>query len=97
MLKALIQTERAEQIDLSTELRLKCTRRRSEARRGYSIVAAVLDEVAYCPVEDAAEPNTEIVAALRPGMPSIQGSMLLGAPSLYTRKGALWENYRRHY
>lgn len=97
MLKALIQTERAEQIDLNNRVTVEVHTASFRMRCGYSIVAAVLEEVAYWPVEDAAEPDTEIIAALRPGMASIRGSMLLCASSPYSRKGALWENYRRPF
>ena len=97
MLRALIDSERAEQIDLSNRVTIEVHTASFRSTRGYSIVAAVLDEVAYWPIEDAAEPDTEIIAALRPGMASIKGSMLLCASSPYSRKGALWENYKRHF
>ena len=38
-----------------------------------------------------------MLAALRPGMSNVPGSMLLCASSPYARKGALWDAYRRHY
>jgi hypothetical protein len=65
--------------------------------RGYTIVAALLDELAYWPVEDAAEPDTEIVNAIKPGMATIPGAMLLCASSPHARRGALWDAYRRHF
>jgi len=65
--------------------------------RGYAIVAALLDELAFWNTgDDAAEPDVEIVNAIRPGMASIPGSMLLCASSPYARRGALWEAYRKH-
>src|SRR5262249_52848679 len=42
-------------------------------------------------------PDVEILAALRPGMATIPGAMLLCASSPYARRGALWDAYRRHY
>ena len=49
------------------------------------------------PVEDAAEPDTEIVNAIKPGMATIPGAMLLCASSPHARRGALWDAYRRHF
>ena len=45
----------------------------------------------------AAEPDREVLTALRPGLSNIPGSMLLCASSPYARKGELWNAYRRHY
>ena len=46
---------------------------------------------------DAANPDEEIINALRPAMATIPGSMLLCASSPYARRGALWKAYRRHW
>ncbi len=65
--------------------------------RGYTIVAAICDELAYWRSEDSANPDHEILQALRPGMATIPGSLLLSISSPYARRGALWEAYRNHY
>lgn len=65
--------------------------------RGYTIVGAVCDEIAYWRSDDAANPDTEILAALRPGMATVPGSLLLCIGSPYARRGALWEAYRKHF
>ena len=66
--------------------------------RGYSIVAALLDEIAYWPTDEAsAEPDVEIVNAIRPAMATIPGSMLLAASSPHARRGSLWEAHRKHF
>ena len=59
--------------------------------RGYAIAAALCDEIAFWPTEDAAEPDVEVLDALRPGMATIPGAMLLCASSPYARRGALWD------
>ena len=66
--------------------------------RGYSFAAVLCDEVAFWQLEEAsANPDTEILRALRPGMASIPGSILLLASSPYAKKGELYNAYRRHY
>ena len=39
----------------------------------------------------------EILRAIRPGLSSIPGSMLILASSPYRRTGSLWDSYQRHY
>jgi hypothetical protein len=66
--------------------------------RGYTIVAALLDELAFWRTDDdAADPDYEIIAALRPGMATIPNAMLLCASSPYARRGELWQAHRKHF
>ncbi len=65
--------------------------------RGYTIVAALCDEIAFWPTDDSAQPDYEILDALRPGMATIPNAMLLCASSPYARRGALWDAHRRHF
>lgn len=65
--------------------------------RGYTFACCLCDEIAYWPHEDAAEPDYEMLNALRPGMATVPGAMLLCASSPYARRGALWDAFRRHY
>jgi hypothetical protein len=46
--------------------------------------------------EDAADPDFEVINAIRPGMATIPNAMLLCASSPHARKGALWNAYHRH-
>jgi hypothetical protein len=38
-----------------------------------------------------------VINAIRPGMATVPGAMLLCASSPHARKGALWDAYHRHY
>jgi hypothetical protein len=64
--------------------------------RGTSICAALLDEVAFWQAEGAS-PDKEVVTAVKAGMGTMPGAMLLIASSPYAKKGILWENRRRYY
>lgn len=55
------------------------------------------DEIAFWRNEESSNPDHEILRALRPGMLTIPGSMLIGLSSPYARKGVLWEAYRKYY
>lgn len=67
------------------------------AVRGYSVVAAICDELAFWRSDESANPDAEILAALRPAMATIPGALLLAISSPYARRGALWTAYRDHY
>jgi len=67
------------------------------AVRGYTVVAALLDEVAFWRDEKSANPDTEVLDAIRPGMARIEESMLLCASSPYVRKGAIYKYFNDYY
>ena len=55
------------------------------------------DETAFWRSEDSANPDLEIFAALRPGLATLPGAMLLNASSPYRKRGVLWQAYSKHY
>jgi hypothetical protein len=65
--------------------------------RGYTVVSALCDEIAFWKVEDSSSPDREVLAAVRPSMATVPGSMMLCASSPYSRRGALWDAHRRYY
>jgi hypothetical protein len=65
--------------------------------RGYTSPAVVADEIAFWSNEDSANPDAEILAALRPGMATIPGAMLLGCSTPYAQRGELFKAFRRAY
>jgi Phage Terminase len=65
--------------------------------RGRTIVGCCADEIAFWPSDDSANPDTETLNALRPGMATVPGALLLAISSPYSRRGALFEAFRDHY
>jgi hypothetical protein len=62
------------------------------------VIAALLDECAFWPSDEgAANPDEEILSAIRPAMATIPGAMLLAASSPYARRGILWRAYRANW
>jgi hypothetical protein len=98
MLSRLIQAQTQDRIDLDNRVTIEVHTTSFRSTRGYTIVAALCDEIAFWPTdENAAEPDYEILTAIRPGMATVPGAMLLCASSPYARRGALWDAWRRHY
>ena len=72
MLRQLIEAERQEGIDLSNRITIEVHTASFRTVRGYTVVAALLDEIAYWPNnEDSTSPDYEIVNAIRPAMATI--------------------------
>jgi hypothetical protein len=65
--------------------------------RGYSIVAAVCDEIAFWRDETTANPDVEVINAIRPGLATTRESLLLAISSPYARRGALWSAFKENY
>jgi terminase large subunit-like protein len=98
MLKRVIEAETQDSIQLKNRVSIEIHTASFRSTRGYTIVAALLDEVAFWEMdESSAEPDTEVINAIKPGMATIPGAMLLCASSPHARRGALWDAYRRHY
>jgi hypothetical protein len=88
MLAALIEREAAESFDLNNRVTIEIGTASYRTTRGYSFVAVLCDELAFWRSEDSSSPDYEILAAVRPGMSTIPGAMLLCASSPYARRGA---------
>jgi hypothetical protein len=98
LLEQLIMNRDAETIELSNRVVIEITTASFRATRGYSYAAVLADEVAFWRSDEtSANPDVEILRALRPGLASIPGSMLLIASSPYAKRGELYAAYRRHY
>ena len=66
--------------------------------RGYTLIGAVLDEVAFWRTDDgSANPDTEVVSALRPGMATVPNALLLGLSSPYAARGELYKAVERSF
>jgi hypothetical protein len=97
MLAATVEATRQEAIDLDTSVTIEVHTASFRTVRGYTIVAALLDELAFWQGEDSANPDHEIITAIRPAMATIPDALLLCASSPYARRGALWETYHRYF
>ncbi len=97
MLKAMIDNETTLSVDLANSVTIEIGTASYRTTRGYTYAAAIADETAYWPGDDAAEPDYLILDSIRPGLATIPGAMLLCASSPYSRRGALWDAYRRFY
>lgn len=96
MLKGMVVGETADSIELRGRVRIEIATASFKATRGYTLAAVICDEIAYWRSEDSAQPDVEIIRALRPGLVTL-GGMLIAISSPYRRAGELWRMYEKHY
>jgi len=97
MLAELIEAETGETITLSNRVQIEIATASFRVTRGYTFAAVLADEAAFWRDETGANPDAEIIAAVRPGLATIPGSMLLIASSPYRKAGIVYKTHRAHY
>jgi hypothetical protein len=97
MLKAMLVNETKESIELSNRIVVEIHTASFRSTRGYTLVTVIADELAFWRSEESANPDVEILNAVRPGLSTIPNSLLLCISSPYARRGVLWDSYHRHY
>jgi hypothetical protein len=98
LLAQMVAKETDETIELTNRVVIEISTASFRTTRGYSFAAILADEVAFWRSDEtSANPDVEILRALRPGLASIPGSMLLLASSPYAKRGELYNSYRRYH
>jgi hypothetical protein len=96
LLKQLVLRETSEEIELRNGIVIRVQAPNYRRIRGFTCVATILDEVAFWLDEDTAQPDTEVLNAVRPTL-ATTGGLLVAISSPHARKGILWESYARDY
>jgi hypothetical protein len=66
--------------------------------RGYTAIGVVCDEIAFWRTDDgAANPDAEVLQALRPAMATVPGGLLLALSSPYATRGELYRAVERSF
>jgi hypothetical protein len=67
------------------------------ATRGYTFLDVVLEECAFYADEASADPDVEILAAVRPALLTVPDARIYGISSPYARKGILYAAVTEHW
>lgn len=97
MLNKLIVAERAESVDLANGVTISVMTCSYRSIRGPSYAAVICDEIAFWHDALSANPATEVLRAVRPGLATIPDSLLLCISSPWARTGPLYEAFSRHH
>lgn len=96
--KLMVQPTRRRSFDLAHGVRVETISSSWRSVRGYSVAAALCDELAYWWSDDAnANPAQEVLRALRPGLGKVPGSLLLALTTRWTQEGIVWDTFQRHH
>jgi hypothetical protein len=96
LLKQLVARQTAEEIELKNNIVIRTQTPNFRRIRGFSAVAVILDEVAFWLSEESAQPDVEVLNAVRPCL-ATAGGPLVAISSPHARKGILWEAFSRDY
>ena len=96
ILKQLVLRESADEIELRNRIVIRVQTPNFRRIRGFTAVAVILDEAAFWQSEESAQPDFEVLNAVRPCLATTSG-LLVGISSPHARKGILWEAFQRDY
>jgi hypothetical protein len=67
--------------------------------RGYTLLAALVDEVCFMGVDEDAKvkSDTELIRALRPALATVPGAKLIALSTCYMKAGWAWKTYEREW
>jgi hypothetical protein len=96
-LKAMVVRETADGFELNNGVDIVVATNDYRAIRGRTVLACIFDEVAYWPGEHSTSPDKETYRAIRPGMATLPGSMLIGITTAYRRQGLAYDRWQKHF
>lgn len=98
MLRAMVVRETAEAIDLNNGVSIEIHVASYRSTRGYTCVAVICDEICFWHNDaESANPDSEVLAALRPAMATVPGALLMIISSPYAKRGEAWNAFRRYF
>jgi len=95
-LEALIDAERRESVDLRNGVTVEVITASKAAPRGRSYALVIVEEAAFLPQGDSAEPDVELVRAVRPALARVPRSLLAVVSSPYAKRGIVYDAWRRN-
>jgi hypothetical protein len=97
MLRGLVLNQTQESIELKGNIAIEVHAASFRGVRGRTLCCAIADEIAFWRSDEtSANPDQEIMRALRPAL-ATTGGYLIAASSPYARRGELFRAYERHY
>src|SRR5262249_42729300 len=87
----------AGEIPLTNRMSVVCFPCTKSSLRGWSIPAAVMDEVAFFRFEGSAESDSEIQTSIRRGMVQFPATKLVKISTPYMRGGVLYDDFKNYF
>lgn len=97
MFAPMVMRDQVESIELTNRCAIEVMPASHRSTRGYSAAAVICDEIAFWRSnEDSANPDREILNAIRPSLATLGGKLIM-LSSPYARRGVLWDAYKNHF
>ena len=97
ILRSLIVARTTDTLSLSNGVDIEVRAANFRRLRGPTYVAVNADEAAFWATDEcSSNPDREILDAVRPGLATTGGPLIL-ASSPYARRGVLWQSYKRNF
>jgi hypothetical protein len=98
ILQSLVLNVTAGEIELKGGVTIEVVTRSYRTVRGRSVCVAVLDELAFWRDDDSANPDSEVLNAVRASIATFgSDAMVIAGSSPYARRGVLWDAFRRWF
>ena len=97
ILRKLVKEDLKEEIVLKNRIAIEIKTNSYRSIRGFTCLAAVLEETAFWRSELTANPDREVINALRPALATIPESLLISISTPYSRRGILYDTYKRAF
>ena len=95
-LRDLVEGSTSDTLSLATGIDVEVRPASFRTVRGITAVGAVADEIAFWRSDDSANPDREILKALRPAL-ATTGGLLACISSPHAKRGELYATFRRHF
>jgi hypothetical protein len=86
-----------DQIELKNKIAISVKTASSAAVRGWTCVAVICEEISHWKDENSANPDKEILRAIRPTMMTVKNPLLLAISTVYSQSGVLYDAYKKYY
>lgn len=96
-LAALIVNESKDSIELSNGIVIEVITASIAAPRGRAYALVIVEEAAFLPTDSSANPDVELLRAVRPALARVPHSLLVVVSSPYARRGVLWTAWQKYH
>ena len=96
-LEQLVERETRTSMELSNGVIVEVLTANTAAPRGRAYAVVIIEEAAFLPTDQNANPDVELLRAVRPALARVPGSLLVVVTSPYARRGIIWSAFQKHH
>jgi hypothetical protein len=96
-LRGMVKAITADSIELRNKVVIEVRTNSYRSVRGRSLLACIFDEVAFWRSDDSSNPDSELYAAVRPGLARVPASLLCMITSAHRRGGIAYERWKKFH